>query len=129
MLYLRFEQSWLRGRVRAAFLLLEPRSGGPSGPDVGLEVWRTNRGWAAPGFSWGEQPGFAPPFARAIGRGAPALPVRVDVTEIVRYFAQHPNHDFGFAVRASEENTTGITLSTGVDGGSAPRLDVYLDPL
>jgi hypothetical protein len=127
-LYVRFDQSWRTGHVRAAFLLLEPRSGGPLGPDVGLEVWRTNRHWTDPAFGWSRQPGFAPPFARAIGRSAPALPVRVDVTEIVRYFAQHPSHDFGFAVRATEEGPAGITLSTGVDGGLAPRLDVYLDP-
>jgi hypothetical protein len=128
-LYLRFEPSWRVGRVRAAFLLFEPRPGALIGPDVRLEVWRTNRNWSASGFRWSEQPGFAPPFARAIGRAAPALPVRVDVTDIVRYFAQHPSADFGFALRASEDGDAGITLSTGVDGGSAPRLDVYLDPL
>ena len=127
-LYLRFEQTWRRGRIRAAFLLLEPRAGTLSGQDVPLEVWRTNRAWSAAGFRWSEQPGFAPPFARAIGRSAPALPVRVDVTEIVRYWAQHPQADFGFALRASQDFDAGITLSTGVDGGSAPRLDVYLDP-
>lgn len=127
-MYVRFDQSWRTGRVRAAFLVLEPRSGAPAGPDVSLEVWRATRRWKEPGFSWSQQPGFAPPFARAIGRPTAALPVRVDVTEIVRYFAQHPNHDFGFAVRASGESSTGIALSTGVDGGAAPRLDVYLDP-
>jgi hypothetical protein len=127
-LYVRFEQSWRKGRIRAAFLLLSPRAGAASGADVPLEVWRTHRDWTAAGFRWSEQPGFAPPFARAIGRSAPALPVRIDVTEIVRYWAQHPEADFGFALRAGEEGLFGITLSTGVDGGSAPRLDVYLDP-
>lgn len=127
-LYLRFEQPWRAGRIRAAFLLLEPLPGALAGPDVSLEVWRTSRNWSASAFRWSEQPGFAPPFARAIGRAAPPTPVRVDVTEIVRHFAQHPSADFGFAVRASEEADAGITLSTGVDGGSAPRLDVYTDP-
>jgi hypothetical protein len=126
-LYVRFEQSWRKGQVRAAFLLLEPRPGALAGPDVPLEVWRTERRWTGSGFGWSEQPGFAPPFARAIGRAAPALPVRVDVTEIVRYFAKHPNADHGFVVRAGQQTGAGITLSTGVDGGSAPRLDVYLE--
>lgn len=126
-LYLRFEQSWRKGQVRAAFLLLEPRPGALAGQDVPLEVWRTGRRWTASSFRWSEQPGFAPPFALGIGRAAPALPVRVDVTEIVRYFAQHPSADHGFVVRAGERSGAGITLSTGVDGGAAPRLDVYLD--
>jgi len=51
----------------------------------------------------------------------------VDVTEIVRFFAAHPDHDFGFALRAPEANSTGVTLATGADGARAPRLDLYLN--
>ncbi len=125
-IYVRFDPRWKNGKVISAFLLLEPSAGAPRGGDVGLEVWRAEKTWQGPNLPCSRQPGLAPPFARGIGRAAPALPVRIDVTELVRFFADHPERDHGFVVRASDAHDPGITLATGLDGGEPPRLDVYL---
>ncbi len=126
-LYLRFPQTWRGGRVRSAFLLLEPQGAARTGADVVLEVGCAGRDWHPRELSVNEQPGLVAPFSRGIARAAPALPVRVDVTEIVRFWAEHPERDHGLGVRASSVTDVGVSLATGAAGGSAPRLDVYLD--
>jgi hypothetical protein len=126
-LYVRFEPSWSRAKVRSAFLLLDARAGVPAGSDVDLEVWRARREFSSENFSWSRQPGFMPPFARGIGRAVTNSPVRIDVTELLRFFAAHPAQDHGFLVRATSRAETGITFATGADGGLPPRLDVYLE--
>ena len=125
--YLRFPGTFRGSRVRAAFLLLEPRPGAPAGPDVPLEVWRADRDWRPEEVTARAQPGFALPVATAIGRAAPPALVRVDVTEIVQFLAAHPDLDHGVVVRATSKNPAGIAFATGVAGGTAPRLDVYVD--
>jgi hypothetical protein len=126
-LYLRFPPSFRGSKVRAAFLLLDPRPGTPAGPDVPLEVWRADGEWRPEQVTSRAQPGFALPVATAIGRSAPPSLVRVDVTEIVQFLAAHPELDHGLVVRATARGTLGIAFATGVAGGNAPRLDVYVD--
>lgn len=113
--------------MRAAFLLLEPRAAALSGPDVMLEVGCARHEWRGRELTANQQPGLVAPFSQGIARSAPALPVRVDVTEIVRFWAEHPDRDYGLGVRASRTTDVGVSLATGVAGGAAPRLDVYLD--
>ncbi|HET9930510.1 MAG TPA: hypothetical protein VFQ35_07480 [Polyangiaceae bacterium] len=126
-LYVRFDSDWNEGRVASAFLLLDPLPGSASGEDVALEVWRSRRDFVSSTFGWSVQPGLAPPFARGLARSAPPAPVRVDVTELLRFFATHPSQDHGFVVRATNQSESGVTLATGIDGGAPPRLDVYLE--
>ena len=52
--------------------------------------------------------------------------LRIDVTEIVRYLAAHPESDRGIALVASSGDGYGASFSTGAGGGRAPRLEVYL---
>jgi hypothetical protein len=125
-LYLRFEQTWRAGPVDSAFLILEPSAGTVGGLDLEVEVGRADRSWTGPGFSWSERPGISPPFSRAVARSSPRMPVRIDVTELLRFFADHPAQDFGLVLRARSAGGAGVTLSTGVGGGPPPRLDVYL---
>ncbi|MGC4086477.1 MAG: hypothetical protein QM756_01010 [Polyangiaceae bacterium] len=126
-LYVRFEPSYRTPRkVHAAFLLLDPHAGAPGADEITLEVWRARRDVTREHVSWSQQPGFAPPFARGLSRFAPATPLRVDVTELLRFFTEHPALDHGFVVRAAEGQGS-LTLATGVDGGLPPRLDVYLE--
>lgn len=126
--YLRFEKAWRPGSVRAAFLLLEPSRGAMVGPDLELEVWRANRAWKGPGFTWSRQPGVSHPVSRGIARSAPPMPVRIDVTELVRFASEHPQMDHGYVLRASSERGSGVTVSTGFGEGVPPRLDVYVTP-
>jgi hypothetical protein len=126
-IYLRFDPTWReRGQVLSGFLLFETQPGARSSEDVPLEVWRARGDFAGESLKWSQQPGFAPPSARGIGRSAPPLPVRIDVTELLRFFSEHPTQDHGFLVRAESVVEHGLTLSTGTDGGLPPRLDVYL---
>jgi len=124
-LYLRFEPVWESRPVQAAFLLLDPAEHSVGGPDVELEVWRARREWSGAAFSFRQQPGVTAPLARGIARSIPPLPVRVDVTELVQFAAQHPRQDHGFAVRSRSDGPL-VTIATGSDGGRAPTLDVYL---
>jgi hypothetical protein len=126
-LYMRFPASWRGNRVRTAFLLLEPRAAALTGSDVLLEVGCVRQDWRGSALAWNEQPGLVAPFSRGIARAAPPLPVRVDVTELVRFWAAHPERDFGLGVRANGTSELGVALATGLDGGMAPRLDVYLE--
>jgi hypothetical protein len=126
VLYVRFDSLPASRSIQSAFLLLEAQPASFSSEDVPLEVWRVNHRWGGSSFGWSEQPGLAPPFARGIGRAQPPAPIRIDVTALVRYAAEHPGRDYGLAIRASDSTDTGLTLSTGADGGRAPRLDVYL---
>lgn len=124
-LYLRFEQVQSPGSVHAAFLLLEPTRGALSGPDVELEVWRVAQDWTGSGFAWAQKPGFSPPSARAIARSSPNLPVRFDVTPLIRFVNERPDRDYGLVLRALSDTGPGITLDTGLGAGIPPRLEIY----
>jgi hypothetical protein len=126
-LYVRFPNSFAEKPVEAAFLLLDQSSGVSGGADLELEIWRASGHWRGPAVAWSEQPGFSPPFTRAIARSIPALPIRADVTALVRYVVDHPARDHGFVIRAVREAGPGVTLNTGLGGGAPPRLDVYFE--
>lgn len=125
-LYLLFDPVWSGRPIEAAFLLLEIREKSLAGPDLELEVWRVRRPWTAKRFLWSEQPGMAPPMTRGLSRARPALPVRVDVTELLRFAQAHPDQHHGLVLRAGETSPQGVVLATGLDGGAPPRLEVYL---
>ena len=63
-------------------------------------------------------------MARGIARTTPPLPVRVEVTSIVRELARTAADD-GIGIAAKGGNGAGATLVTAAAG--APRLEVYLD--
>lgn len=127
-LYVRFPAARHEGTLEAAFLLLDQSAGVVTGPDLELEVSRAAEAWSGPLFSWSEQPGFSPPSARGLARSTPEVPIRVDVTDLLDFVADHPNRDHGFAIRALEATGPGLTLNTGVAGGVPPRLDLYFAP-
>ena len=53
------------------------------------------------------------------------MPLRIDVTEIVRYLKQHPRGDYGIALKAGSGSDLGVSYSTGSSGGVAPKLELY----
>jgi hypothetical protein len=126
-LYLHFAPIWQTGRLDSAFLILEPARGALPGDDVPLQVFRVQGPWTAPAESRGRALRLVSPTARGIGRAFPDLPVRIDVTAIVRYLARNPDGNYGLAVRATRGAPPGLAISTGLDGGSPPRLDVYFE--
>jgi hypothetical protein len=125
-LYVRFDSKAYSEDTESAFLLLDPESHSTPSEDIELEVGRARRAWQGSDFSWAGQPGFTSPVARGVARTHPALPIRIDVTELVRFIAAHPPAAFGFVVRAREKRPFGVSVATGMYGGSAPRLDIYV---
>lgn len=127
-LYLDFEPGWRGARgIESAFLVLDPLPGTPRGPeDVRVHAWRVGAAWRSDELSWLGQPTLLPPNATGIARGAPPMPLRVDVTEIVVYLAEHTTSNHGIAVRASGGSDVGASFATGASGGSAPQLELYV---
>ena len=128
-LYLKFPSEWrARGVPQHAFLTLAAREGSASGgPPITLEAWRINADWQpAALLHWSDKPSLAPPYARARITPSSVQDLRIDVTELVRFAAQNPERDFGIAVVASGNEGPGACFSTGLAGGAAPRLELYL---
>jgi hypothetical protein len=126
LVLLKFAPIWQRtGEIDGAFLLLEPASNGSQlAGDLPIEVWRITEDWVSDEVSWLKRPTLSYPFSRAVGRSGRS-PVRVDVTEHIRSFAEHPRAAFGLAIRCEAKSGGGISYSTGFGGGAPPRLEVY----
>ncbi|HYQ42632.1 MAG TPA: DNRLRE domain-containing protein [Polyangiaceae bacterium] len=128
-LYLKFPSELrTRGVPRQAFLTLSPREASAiSASPVTLEAWRINADWQASGLQhWFEKPSLAPPFARTHITSSPPRELRIDVTELVRFAAENPERDFGIAVIASGSDGPAANFDSGLAGGTAPRLELYL---
>jgi len=128
-LYLKFPNEWrTKGPPRKAFLTLSPREGSASSDlPVTLEAWRVSADWQPQTLrQWSDKPSLAPPYARTRISASPARKLRIDVSELLRFAAQNPERDFGIAVIASGSDGPGVTFSTGLAGGQAPRLELYL---
>ena len=124
-LFLRFAPIWRGARIDAAFLLLEPAPRTQTREDVPLEVSRIHGAWEA-STEPRERLSRALPVVRGLGRSFADAPIRIDVTPLVAYLAEHPAQDLGLAVAAAHEVPPGIAIATGLDGGAPPRLEVYL---
>ncbi|MCC6217268.1 MAG: hypothetical protein IT376_20590 [Polyangiaceae bacterium] len=114
------------GELEAAFLVLEPVEGEPSAEDVPVRVSRVLERWR-PGEVGGRRaPAAGEPSARGVARTRPALPLRVDVTAIVRRWRADPHGAAGVVVRADAESPDGATYALGSGRGRAPYLELYL---
>lgn len=116
-----------RGEVAAAFLVLDPLAGAPQpGSAVPLEVARIIDPWRPETVSWGRHPQLdLPEKAGAVGPSLLA-PARLDVTHLVRAWAERRPDDHGIAVLASATDPFGATFSLGISEGRGPRLEVYV---
>lgn len=128
-LFLKFPGEWRgRGIAQRAFLTLSPREGSaPSDAPLTLEAWRVGVDWRPQDLQhWSDKPSLAPPYARTKVTSSPARELRIDVTELMRFAAENPERDFGIAVIASGSQGPGATFSSGLAGGTAPHLEIYL---
>jgi hypothetical protein len=127
-LYLDFAPEWRRAQsIESAFLILEPMPGTRRGrADVRVHAWRVTEDWRASELSWLAQPRRAHPGAVGIARAAPPMPLRMDVTALVRYFAEHERSEHGIVLRAGGGSESGASFATGASGGTAPRLELYV---
>jgi hypothetical protein len=125
---LRFAATWRDdSEITSAFLVLDPVAGAPpAGRDVTLEVARILEPWRSETATWGRQPRLSIPEAAAIVRRSPAVPLRIDVTAMVRDWPRRRPDDHGIAILAPGDDPVGAAYSMGISEGAGPRLEVYL---
>lgn len=126
VLYLGFPPLWQGLEIEAAFLVLEAVPATLPGDDVPLEVFRLRRSWDAERRIRGLPSPLARPSVRGLGRATASLPVRIDVTPILRHLARESEPEQGLAVRAAKRVPPGLAIATGFGSGSPPRLDLYV---
>ncbi|MEI9938523.1 MAG: DNRLRE domain-containing protein [Pseudomonadota bacterium] len=128
-LYLKFPSDFrARGIPQRAYLTLSARAGSASADaPVTLEAWRISADWQPRTLQhWSDKPSLALPYTRTRITSSPTQDLRIDITELVRFAARNPERDFGIAVIASGSEGPGASFSTGLAGGRAPRLELYL---
>lgn len=127
-LYLAFEAPLpAESKVDRAFLVLSPLPGTPPArEDVEVTAWRVAEPWSLTTLTWLTQPARRPPSSQGIARSAPPQPLRLDVTEIVRFWQAHPRAVHGIALTAPRGAGHGASYATGATAGRPPTLEVYV---
>jgi hypothetical protein len=127
-LYLAYEIDLREARaVDSAFLVLEPLPMSTLEPgQVEVEAWRVAERWDREAVTWLAQPAVAPPHAHGIAQSSPPSVLRIDVSEIVRFWLRQPRQNRGLALKAPGGDGHGVSFATGASDGAAPRLDLYV---
>lgn len=126
-LYLDFEPHWPRAHhIDSAFVLLDPMPDAPAGPgDVHVDAWRVTGPWSEQNLTWLRQPPLGRPHSQGIARSGPPSLLRIDVTALARAVHRGTRRYYGIALRSGDAGATGVSFSTGIAGGHAPRLEIY----
>jgi hypothetical protein len=128
-LYLKFPKDWREhGRAEQAVLTLTPSDAAASDSSaISVEAWRVRSDWQPEELrAWSDKPELAPPSASTSITSAPPRELRIDVTDLVRFAAQNPERDFGLALLTRSGAGQGAAFATGMAGGNAPRLEIYV---
>jgi hypothetical protein len=128
-LYLKFPTDLAaHGVPLKAFIALSPRADAPvDATPATVEAWRVSAAWQAEQLVvWSDKPPLAPPYARAQLESSLPGEQRIDVSELARFAAQNPDLDFGIALLGRTGSGHGATFATGINGGVAPRLEIYV---
>jgi len=128
VLLLRFPTPWgNKARIAGAFLLLWPVREAPAeSRPVPIAVARILEPWVGTEVSWGRLPRLSPAELSTVATSTSSRPLRIDVTEIVKRWTRSQPDDQGIALVASAIGPDGTSYATGLGGGLAPRLDVYV---
>lgn len=127
ILLMRFAPSWNESaEVLRAMLVLDTIEGPPALLPATIEAARISGPWLAATASWGRTPKLDVPFAAGSVVPRPPIPVRVDVTQLVRDLARKKQDDQGIALLAHGDDVNGTAIALGVSRGGGPRLEVYL---
>jgi hypothetical protein len=127
VLLLRFAATWRDDtEIESAFVVLDPLAGAPpAARAVTLEVARILEPWRSETATWGRQPRLSIPTTAAVVRRRPAVPLRIDVTPLVRDWARRRGDDHGIAILAPGGDAVGVAYAMGISQGAGPRLEVY----
>jgi hypothetical protein len=124
----RFVPSWQdEAEILSAFLVIHPLDDAPpAAAPIAFEMARIVEPWRADTTSWGRQPRLTVPITAGAVQARPTLPVRVDVTPLVRDWAKRKRDDHGIALLARGDDAFGTPCSLGIARGAGPRLEVYV---
>jgi hypothetical protein len=127
-LFLEFEiGSRLIKSLDSAFVVLEPLPMTSLEPaEVEVDAWRVAERWDRDSVSWLAQPALAPPRSRGIAQSSPLTVLRIDVSEIIRFWLRQPLQNRGLALKASGGDGHGVSFATGASDGGTPRLELYV---
>lgn len=112
--------------VSAAVLVLELPRDSPPGPSLPIHIAPILQPWIADDVSYGRVPRVGVPERAGVFGGSFAGSVRIDVTTLVKRWAERRSDDHGIAVLADEIDAYGAPFSLGITEGRGPRLEVYL---
>jgi len=110
------------GRLERAFLILSPLPDAPQGAQpVRVSAWRLTEDWTRP------RPLHPPLAARPSAQGIASapLPLRIDVTALVRRWLENRTSTFGLVLKSSSTEGHPQVFATGVGGGHSPVLELY----
>lgn len=113
--------------VNAAVLVLEPpRDALPPASPTPIHIASILDPWTANDVSHGRIPSVGVPERAGVFAGSFGGIVRIDVTTLVKHWAEREDDEQGIAVMADETDAYGSTFSLGITEGRGPRLEVYL---
>lgn len=116
-------------RVQRALLTLTPLPSCTRKPGrMALEVAHILAPWRSAEMSRGDRPRLDIPMRAGETSVTPARPLRIDVTELVRAWAEHKKRYHGLALMAAGDSATGACFTSGLTAGQGPTLHVYLWP-
>jgi hypothetical protein len=127
-LYLHFAVPIAEARdVSAAVLILErPHDALAPSTSLPIHIAPILSPWISDGVSYGRVPSVGVPERAGVFSGSYGGTVRIDVTAMVKRWAERRSDDHGIAVVADETDAYGSSFSLGVTEGRGPRLEVYL---
>ncbi|MEZ4375066.1 MAG: DNRLRE domain-containing protein [Polyangiaceae bacterium] len=112
-------------RVSRAFLLLSPLPDAAQGAgDANVSAWRLVESWSDD-VDYIHQPKADRPSADGIAH-AP-LPLRIDVTDLVRRWLANSGSTHGIVLKSSSSAGQPQVYATGLGPGRAPLLEVYFE--
>lgn len=126
-LLLRFEAPFREAEeVRGAFLLLPPAADARrAAAPLHLDVSRILEPWTAETIAWATLPRLDAVAQRVLTPRA-LVPLRIDVTDLVRQWSRQRSDEHGIALVASAQDPYGFPLPSGTGTAPGPELEIYL---
>lgn len=116
-------------KLQRALLVMDPLPRCPRQPGrIRLEVAHVLAPWSSGELSPARLPKLSLPMHAGDLTVTPARALRVDVTDVVREWAEHRSRYHGLALQGVGDSATGACFTSGVAWGRGPRLEIYLWP-
>lgn len=113
-------------KLSRAFLIVAPLPDAAQGSsDARVSAWRIVERWEAGDVGYVQQPKADRPSAAGIAR-AP-LPLRIDVTELVRRWLENHGTTHGIVLKSGSGPGQPQVYATGLGPGRAPVLEIYFE--